>query len=149
MLWWEPLREAVARPWALVPHAASAAILVAGLIGGLVLVADPPPTGELPFPADALRTHHAAPRISLTNQENQPVELAAMEGKVVMLTAMFASCGHTCPLILEQSKRAVASLTPEQRSELRVVAVTLLSAPLLELDLYIYEVDPLGGEVLL
>ena len=125
MLWWEPLRERLAQPRALIPQAAAAAILVAGLVGGLVLIADPPPTGEIPFPADALRTHHPAPQISLTNQENQPVELAAMEGKVVMLTAMFASCGHTCPLILEQSKRAVASLTPEQRADLRVVAVTL------------------------
>jgi protein SCO1/2 len=125
MLWWEPLLEALARPRTLLPHAAVAATVVAGLIGGLVLVADPPPTGDLPFPADALRTHHSAPLISLTNQEEQPIELAAMEGKVVMLTAMFASCGHTCPLILEQSKRAVASLTPEQRADLRVVAVTL------------------------
>jgi cytochrome oxidase Cu insertion factor (SCO1/SenC/PrrC family) len=124
-LWWEPLCEILTRPMALVPHAAAAASLVAALVGGLVLVADPPPAGELPFPADALRTHHIAPQISLTNQENQAIELAAMEGKVVMLTAMYASCGHTCPLILEQSKRAVASLSPEQRSELRVVAVTL------------------------
>ncbi|MBW2274228.1 MAG: SCO family protein [Deltaproteobacteria bacterium] len=125
MMWWQPLCEHLARPRALVPQAAAAAIVIAALVGGLVLVADPPPTGELAFPADALRTHHIAPRISLTNQENQPIELAAMEGKVVMLTAMFASCGHTCPLILEQSKRAVESLSPEQRSELRVVAVTL------------------------
>ena len=125
MLWWEPLREIAARPRAFVPHVTAAAVVVAGLAGGLVLVADPPAAGELPFPADALRTHHPAPQILLTNQEEQPVELAAMEGKVVMLTAMFASCGHTCPLILEQSKRAVASLTPEQRADLRVVAVTL------------------------
>jgi protein SCO1/2 len=124
-LWWEPLREIVARPTALLPHAAAAGILITALIGGLLLRADPPATGDLPFPADALRTAQPAPQILLTNHENQPLELAALEGKVVMLTAMFASCGHTCPLILEQTKRAVASLTPEQRADLRVVAVTL------------------------
>jgi protein SCO1/2 len=53
------------------------------------------------------------------------VDLAALRGQVVILTAVYASCPHTCPQILTQAKRAIASLSDEERESLRIVAVTL------------------------
>jgi protein SCO1/2 len=42
-----------------------------------------------------------------------------------MLTAVYASCPHTCPVILAQAKRVIGELTPEERAELNVIAVTM------------------------
>jgi protein SCO1/2 len=66
-----------------------------------------------------------APDFVLTNQMHEPVELAALQGNVVILTAVYASCPHTCPVILSQVKDAIAQLAPEQRDDLRLVAVTM------------------------
>ena len=63
--------------------------------------------GELPFPAEALRISQRAPAFRLTDQSGQPVDLAALRGSVVVLTAVYASCPHTCPLILAQARDAV------------------------------------------
>ncbi len=125
LLWWQPLRELFARPRAMARHAAAAAALVGGAAAGVVVLGGEPAAGELPFPAEALRTAHRAPDLVLTNQLDESVDLSALRGQVVMLTAVYASCPHTCPLVLTQSKRAIAELTPEEREQLRVVAVTL------------------------
>jgi protein SCO1/2 len=125
LLWWQPLRELFARPWAMARYAAVAAVLLGSAAGGVTALASDPATGELPFPAEALRTAHRAPELVLTNQSDESVDLSALRGKVVMLTAVYASCPHTCPLVLTQSKRAIAELTPAEREQLRVIAVTL------------------------
>jgi protein SCO1/2 len=126
LLWWEPLRGMLARPRALAGHAAAAAALAAAAASGLALfAAAEPSTGELPFPAEALRTAHRPPDFALINQANEEIDLSSLRGKVVVLTAMYATCPHTCPLIMAQSKRAVGELTAEELADLRVVAVTL------------------------
>jgi cytochrome oxidase Cu insertion factor (SCO1/SenC/PrrC family) len=92
---------------------------------GFALTADRAPKGELPFPAEELRTAFEAPQFALTNQLRETVSLDAFRGNVVILTAVYASCPHTCPVILNQTKAAIAELTPEEREGLRVVAVTM------------------------
>lgn len=84
-----------------------------------------PKDRELPFPAEALRTRHTPPSFSLVDQEGQAVSLAALRGRVVVLTAVYASCGFTCPMIMGQAKRALAALTEQERAEVTVVGVTL------------------------
>ena len=79
MMWWKPLCEHLARPWALVPQVAAAAIVIAGLVGGLVLVADPPPTGELAFPADA-PAHPSFCPADLPHQPGEPADRAGRHG---------------------------------------------------------------------
>ena len=126
LLWWQPLREVLATPRAAARHAAAAATVVALGAGGIALLAGSGSSGgELPFPAEALRTAHRPPELSLTNQANEEIDLASLNGKVVVVTAMYASCPHTCPLIVAQSKRAIAALSPEEREDLRFVGVTL------------------------
>ncbi|MDH3519587.1 MAG: SCO family protein [Myxococcales bacterium] len=125
LFWWEPLRAVWAQPRRFARYAAAAAALIAVLASGMIALGSAPARGELPFPAEALRTAQAAPELTLVNQAGARIDLASMRGKVVLLTAMYATCGHTCPLILAQSKAAVGALTDAEREDLRVVAVTL------------------------
>jgi protein SCO1/2 len=124
-LWREPLRELCARPAALAAHVASAAGVVLAAAAAFAWLGATPAQGELPFPAEALRTAHRPPALELVDQAGEPVALGALRGRVVLLTAVYASCVHTCPAVLDQAKHAVAALSPEERAELDVVAVTL------------------------
>jgi protein SCO1 len=125
-VWWQPLREVVrTRPRALVPYLAGSLLTMVVASSTLLLLRGEASAAELPFPADALRTKLPAPEFSLENQDGQPVSLADLSGSVVILTGVYATCGHTCPLIMAQLERALAALAPEDRSQVRVVAVTL------------------------
>jgi len=123
--WWEPLRELSKQPRRIARYLGAAALLVAGAAAGFALSADPTPKGELPFPAEELRTAYAAPQFALINQLRETIGPAQFEGNVVILTAVYASCPHTCPLILSQAKAAIAELSAEEREDLRVIAVTM------------------------
>jgi len=123
--WWEPLRELSKQPRRIVRYLGAAALLVVGASVGFALTTNQALQGELPFPAEALRTSYEAPQFALTNQLRETVGPAAFEGNVVILTAVYASCPHTCPLILTQAKRAIAELSPEERQDLRAIAVTM------------------------
>lgn len=124
-LWWQPLRQALARPARLARPTGAAVLVVAAIAASFAWLAPAAPAGEIPFPARELRTAHPAPSLQLTNQAGEPVDLAALRGNVVLLTAVYASCGHTCPAILTQARSAIDSLPAEKREDLRVVAVTL------------------------
>jgi protein SCO1/2 len=124
LLWWEPLRLLTAQPRRLAGSVVAAAILVAGA-GTSFALSSSNGNGAPAFPADALRTSHEPPQLVLTNQREETVDLAAMRGQVVVLTGVYASCPHTCPLILAQAKNAIAKLSDEERVDLRVVAVTM------------------------
>jgi len=125
LLWAEPLREAVRRPLGLLRDVGVAGLVVGGMVGGFVLLGADPAQGELPFPADALRIAQRPPAIALVDQTGTPLALETLRGEVVLLTAVYASCPHTCPLILAQARDALAALTPAERAHVRVVAVTI------------------------
>lgn len=125
LLWREPLREELARPRALAADAGAAAVLAAAVAGGFVLLGAAPARGELPFPAEALRTTLPAPELRLVDQAGETIDLAALRGEVVLLTAVYASCPHTCPILLEQARSALDALDASERAHVRVVGVTL------------------------
>jgi protein SCO1 len=125
-VWWQPLRDVVrTRPRALVPYLAGALLTMVGASSTLLLLRGEANAAELPFPAEALRTKLPAPSFSLDNQDGQTVSLADLRGKVVVLTGIYATCGHTCPLIMAQLERALGALPAEEKAQVRVVAVTL------------------------
>ena len=124
-LWWEPLTEILRKPRIVARHLGAALLIVAGTSLGFVLSGSQAATGELPFPAEELRTAYAAPEFALTNQAEETVDLAALRGTVVMLTAVYASCPRSCPAILGQATAAIAELAPEEREGLKVIAVTM------------------------
>ncbi|RMG13864.1 MAG: SCO family protein [Planctomycetota bacterium] len=125
-VWWIPLREVLReRPRALLRSAGAAALVTALFAGALASFAEERPRGPLPFPAEELRIALTPPDFELTDQEGAPVSLHALRGRVVLVTAVYATCGFTCPMIMGQSKRALAELTPEEREEITVVGITL------------------------
>ena len=81
--------------------------------------------GELPFPAEELRTNHVPPAFDLIDQDGKRVTTADMEGHVTLLTSVYASCPHTCPIILTESKQAMAALPEELRNRVQVFAITM------------------------
>ncbi|HWV38071.1 MAG TPA: SCO family protein [Vulgatibacter sp.] len=126
VVFWKPLREVLATPRRLLPHALAGAVLTLGAIPVLVSLApEEAPGGELPFPAERLRTAHEPPSFALVDHEGREVSLEALQGRVVLLTGVYASCAFTCPMILGQARRAVEALPEAQRGEVTVVAVTL------------------------
>lgn len=125
-VWWQPLREVIReRPRRLLGPFVAAAALVSVCATGLLMQRPARPRGELPFPAEALRTSHVPPGFELTNQVGQRVKLQDTRGRVVLVTAVYARCANTCPMIFGQTKRAVAALSPEEQAELTVFGITL------------------------
>ncbi len=126
-VWWRPLGAALRRPGELKRPAAAAVLAVSAAALGLISLDDGRglPQGELPFPAEDLRTAHTPPEFTLTDHQGQPVSLADLRGRVVMVTAVYASCGETCPMILRQTRQAVDALTEEEQAELSVLGITL------------------------
>jgi hypothetical protein len=47
------------------------------------------------FPARLLRTRHRAPQFTLLNHEGEPVSPSMWPGRIVVLTAVYATCPHT------------------------------------------------------
>jgi protein SCO1/2 len=125
LLWWGPLRERLSRPAALAGPVLAAVMIVGGAAGAFAALGAVPDRGELPFPAEEIRTAHRPPELSLVNQAGESVDLSRLRGSVVMLTAVYASCPHTCPVILAQAKRVIGELTAEERADLRLVGVTM------------------------
>ncbi|MBW2696100.1 MAG: SCO family protein [Deltaproteobacteria bacterium] len=125
LFWWQPLRKMLREPRRAAVHAGAAALIVAGSTLSFAFSSSAPTSGELPFPAADIRTEFTSPQLSLTNQEGSRVDLEALKGRVVLLTAVYASCGHTCPMILTQTKAALADLGPGELQDLTVIAVTL------------------------
>jgi cytochrome oxidase Cu insertion factor (SCO1/SenC/PrrC family) len=125
LFWWEPLCEMLRAPKRAAAHVGVAALLVAGSTLGFAFSNSPPSSDELPFPAEAIRTAFDSPELSLINQMGSPVDLEKLQGRVVLLTAVYASCGHSCPLILSQIRAALAELGPGELQDLTVIAVTL------------------------
>ncbi len=127
MVWWVPLREVVERPVRALPYAAAALLVVAAAVVALGEVAGGRATGLASdeFPGARIRTTVPAPDLELVDQDGQVVRLADLHGRVVVVTAVYASCGLTCPMIFAQTRRVLAQLEPARRAEIVVLAVTI------------------------
>ena len=65
------------------------------------------------------------PAFTLVNQDDETVSLESLRGKVILVTAVYASCTTTCPMMLKKIRSVLDELSAEERSELTVVAFTL------------------------
>lgn len=100
---------------------AGIALALTGLGGGRAAAGQPP----LPFPADRLRSALPPPDFDFVNQDGDRVRLGDFSGRVVILTAVYASCTATCPMILASVREVLDGLGPAQRADLAVVAFSL------------------------
>lgn len=81
--------------------------------------------GEYPFPAERIRTEIEPPKFELEDHTGELTSLEELQGKVVVVTAVYATCGASCPIILTELRRVTDQLTEEQRRDLVVIGITL------------------------
>lgn len=126
LVWGKQVRAAYANePRKMVPYFGLSFAVAVTAAFVLVSVGKPANAAERPFPAESLRTHKPAPKIALLDQDGNRIELAKLRGQVVVVTGIYATCYHTCPLIMQQLEHSLAALSPEERKAVRVLAVTL------------------------
>lgn len=124
--WWRELGAALQTRRPAVAGYVGMGFAVALSIGAtLAAVSGPAETGELPFPAEVLRTEFRPPEFELKDHTGRPVRITDFRGSVVLVTAIFSRCGYSCPMILGDLQDEIAALTPEQLEDLRIVVITL------------------------
>jgi len=126
-LWRAPLKELWrARRQTLLPVTSSALVLVLAIAGSLLGIGrNQARQAELPFPAERLRSALPMPVFTMLNQEDETISLENLRGKVVLVTAVYAGCTTTCPMMLTKIRNVLDELTEAERNELAVVAFTL------------------------
>lgn len=95
--WWEPLAAAARSSRGCFVRWCTAwgAVGAAGTLGVAALAGGTPSTGELPFPAEALRIAVPLQPFELIDHEGQPLRSRDLTGRVVLLTAVYSTCGFT------------------------------------------------------
>jgi protein SCO1/2 len=76
------------------------------------------------FVGPALQNPSTPPAFSLTDQRGGTVGLAALRGKVVLLTFLYTHCPDVCPLTASNLNTMLRRLGP-QRSDVEVLAVSV------------------------
>lgn len=66
-----------------------------------------------------------APDFSLSNQAGQPVSLALLRGKVLLIDFVYTSCPGPCPIQTARHAALQRSLSPELRERSRFVSISL------------------------
>ncbi|NDK55663.1 SCO family protein [Pontibacter fetidus] len=59
------------------------------------------------------------------NQENEPVKLPQLQGKVQLVAMVYTSCTYACPRIVADLKRIEASIEKYKNDEVGIVLVTM------------------------
>ena len=100
-----------ARPWASVRSAGAVAALGIILIGAAPMAAaaanrTADPILALAIAGDSAAMNLPAPGFQLTDQAGQPVSLASLRGKVVLMTFLDPVCTTDCPIIGAEFKAA-------------------------------------------
>jgi protein SCO1 len=75
-------------------------------------------------PEERLPTIGAAPDFALISQDGAEVTLAALRGKVVALTFIYASCPDVCPMLTDKLARVQDELGSDFGSKVAFVSIT-------------------------
>lgn len=126
-IWQQQLQDAWGQVRREVVLVAGVAVLIVGLVGVTFAVLNDGSSedGQYPFPAERLRTNIATTDFVLEDHTGEVVSLEELQGKVVLITAVYARCGLSCPIILATLKRVTDQLDDAQREDLVVLGITL------------------------
>ena len=78
-----------------------------------------------PFPGESIRVRLDVPDVPLIDQKGAAFRLADLRGGVVLVTGVYAACSTACPEIFKEVQAVLAELTPAERTDLSVVALSL------------------------
>jgi protein SCO1/2 len=76
------------------------------------------------FHEERLPTIGAAPDFTLTSQDGEEVTLAALRGRVVAVTFIYASCPDICPMLTDKLARVQDKLGADFGSKIAFVSIT-------------------------
>jgi len=124
-VWIEPLKEVYAKPTIITRYAVSSFAMVMVIGASFLLMYDVPAEENFEFRPDSLRIALTPPSFELINQNEEKVRLDDYRGDVVVLTSVYATCADTCPMILDQVKRVLDRLNPDDRDEVVLMAITM------------------------
>ena len=130
--WRDRLRPgAIAATFAAASAATVAAVGAIGvvLLGAIPMAAAQASDRAAPILAQAVDgtsapLSSAAPGFTLTDQDNRPVSLASLRGKVILLTFLDPVCVTDCPLIAQEFRQA-GQLLAAQSSRVELVAINV------------------------
>ena len=74
---------------------------------------------------ETLPTIGAAPEFALTTQDNRPLSLGDLHGKVVAVTFIFTQCRDTCPVLTAKLVDVQRKLSNTADSNIAFVAISL------------------------
>jgi protein SCO1/2 len=102
---------------------ALAGVLIHGPAKPTALGAIPVKTGR--FAGLAITPPKPEAPLALRNYLGDKVNLADYRGKAVLLTFLYTHCPDVCPLIASHLHTALSEMTPAERAELQIVAVSV------------------------
>jgi cytochrome oxidase Cu insertion factor (SCO1/SenC/PrrC family) len=111
----DELRAFLARRGGRVVAVTAPAVFVA-LAASLLVTGEISASGAAPTPADLmspLRQGRPAPEFALTDHRGQPVSLASLRGRPVVVTFVYADCHASCPLLIARLKALDARSAPD------------------------------------
>jgi protein SCO1/2 len=111
-------------------------VIVAVLASATVLILDHSSSPALPAGAHSEKSPHFAgeaisPRLpapelgGLHNYLGERVDLASYRGKAVFVTFLYTHCPDVCPLMTAELHNALARMTPAERREEQIIAVSV------------------------
>ncbi|MEX0904921.1 MAG: SCO family protein [Balneolaceae bacterium] len=124
-VWHEPLKKVYRSPVMIKSQASLAVVLVVAVSASFLLMYEVPAGEDFEFRPESLRVSLTPPEFNLINHREEPVTLQDYQGKVIILTSVYASCTDTCPMILDQVKKTIDELSDDEREEVVLMAITM------------------------
>jgi protein SCO1 len=78
-----------------------------------------------PFPGESIRVRLDLPDIPLFDQKGAHFRFSDLQGRVILVTGVYATCTTSCPAIFTEAKKILDELSPADQADLTVVALSL------------------------
>jgi protein SCO1 len=91
------------------------------LVPALLMLSLAAAQGEPPLPPDSIYNL----QVAVEDQSGEVTGLGRYKGQPVLVTMFYTSCPHVCPMIISTIRQLESKLSPEERSELRVMTISV------------------------